>query len=169
MKSAEPDIAARFVDGDQPAISVDRKKTELIGDHANGGEWSPAGEPERDQVYDFADRSLGEFAKAIPYGDRRRRRQRRPGLCRLFTDTAEFAADSIHRWWNQMGRQRFPQAEQLLITADSGGSNGYQLRASMVHSPGSPPRPDCPSRSVNTRPAPRTGTGSSTACSASSR
>ena len=60
-------IAASFIDDDQPAISVDTKKKELIGDYANGGnEWSPEGEPERVQVHDFADRSLGEFAKAIP-------------------------------------------------------------------------------------------------------
>ena len=62
------DIAATFIGDDQPAISVDTKKKELIGDYANGGnEWSD-GEPERVQVHDFADRALGEFAKAIPYG-----------------------------------------------------------------------------------------------------
>jgi hypothetical protein len=63
------DVAAAFIDDGQPAISVDTKKKELIGDYANGGsERAPEGEPERVQVHDFADRRLGEFAKAIPYG-----------------------------------------------------------------------------------------------------
>lgn len=63
------DLAQGFIDDDQPVISVDTKKKELIGDYANGGvEWAPAGQPERVQVHDFADRALGEHAKAIPYG-----------------------------------------------------------------------------------------------------
>ena len=71
------DTAAGFIAAGQPAISVDTKKKELIGDYANGGtEWSPAGEPERVQVHDFADRALGEFAKAIPYGNLRRGQRR---------------------------------------------------------------------------------------------
>ena len=111
-------------------ISVDTKKKELIGDYANGGaEWSPAGEPERTQVHDFADTALGEYAKAIPYGIYDVANDEGWVNVGDTADTAEFAVESIRRWWNQMGRDRFPDAERLLITADAGGSNGYRLRA----------------------------------------
>ena len=116
------DMAVAFTDDGQPVISVDTKKKELIGDYANGGaEWAPEGEPERVQVHDFVDPALG---KAIPYG-----------IYDLANtaDTAEFAVESIRRWWNQMGRARFPDADRLMITADAGGSNGYRLRAWKVH------------------------------------
>jgi transposase len=124
------DTASVFIDDDQPVISVDSKKKELIGNYANrGAEWAPTGEPERTNVHDFADPELGEYAKAIPYG-----------VYDVFNnegwvnvgdtaDTAEFAVESIRRWWNQIGRVRFPDAERLLITADAGGSNGYRVRA----------------------------------------
>jgi hypothetical protein len=121
------DFADRFIDDGQPVISVDTKKKELIGDYANGGaEWSPTGEPERVQVHDFADRALGEHAKAIPYGIYDVANDE--GWVNV-GDTAEFAVESIRRWWDQMGTSRFPDAERLLITADAGGSNGYRLRA----------------------------------------
>ena len=124
------DTADAFIDDGQPVISVDTKKKELIGNYANGGaEWAPAGEPERTNVHDFADPDLGEYAKAIPYG-----------IYDVFNDegwvnvgdtadTAEFAVESIRRWWNQIGQVRFPDADRLLITADAGGSNGYRVRA----------------------------------------
>jgi len=128
------DMATGFIDDDQPAISVDTKKKELIGDYANGGrEWSPEGEPERVQVHDFADRALGEFAKAIPYGIYDVANDEGWVSVGDVADTAEFAVESIRRWWNQMGRIRFPHADRLLITADAGGSNGYRLRAWKVH------------------------------------
>jgi len=128
------DMAAGFISDDQPAISVDTKKKELIGDYANGGsEWSPEGEPERVQVHDFADRTLGEFAKAIPYGIYDVANNEGWVSVGDVADTAEFAVESIRRWWNQMGRARFPDADRLLITADAGGSNGYRLRAWKVH------------------------------------
>jgi hypothetical protein len=124
------DMAAGFIDGDQPAISVDTKKKELIGDYANGGsEWSPEGEPERVRVHDFAERALGEFAKAIPYGIYDLSNDEGWVSVGDSADTAEFAVHSIRAWWNQMGRARFPDADRLLITADAGGSNGYRLRA----------------------------------------
>ena len=127
-------IAASFIAGDQPAISVDTKKKELIGDYANGGsEWSPKGAPERVQVHDFADRALGEFAKAIPYGIYDVANNEGWVSVGDVADTAEFAVESIRTWWNQMGRARFPHADRLLITADAGGSNGYRLRAWKVH------------------------------------
>jgi len=103
------DVAARFIGDDQPAISVDTKKKELIGDDANGGgEWSLAGEPERVQVHGFADRTLGEFAKAIPYGIDDVANNEVWVSVGDVADVAEFAVESIRRWWNRMGRQRFP-------------------------------------------------------------
>jgi hypothetical protein len=124
------DTASAFIDDDQPVISVDSKKKELIGNYANrGAEWAPSGEPERTNVHDFADPELGEYAKAIPYG-----------VYDVFNnegwvnvgdtaDTAAFAVESIRRWWHQIGQARFPDADRLLITADAGGSNGYRVRA----------------------------------------
>jgi Rhodopirellula transposase DDE domain len=128
------DMAQGFIDDDQPAISVDTKKKELIGDYANGGiEWSPAGQPQRVQVHDFADRALGEFAKAIPYGIYDVANNEGWVNVGDVADTAEFAVNSIRSWWNEKGRARFPDAERLLITADAGGSNGYRLRAWKIH------------------------------------
>ena len=128
------DMAVGFIADDEPVISVDTKKKELIGDYANGGaEWSPEGEPERVQVHDFADRSLGEHAKAIPYGIYDVTNDEGWVSVGDSADTAEFAVESIRRWWNQMGRDRFPNATRLLITADAGGSNGYRLRAWKTH------------------------------------
>jgi hypothetical protein len=124
------DMAAGFIDDGQPAISVDTKKKELIGDYANrGAEWAPAGEPERVSVHDFADRALGEFAKAIPYGIYDVANNEGWVNVGDVADTAEFAVNSIRSWWNEKGRARFPDADRLLITADAGGSNGYRLRA----------------------------------------
>ena len=124
------DMAAGFIDDGQPVISVDIKKKELIGDYANGGtEWNPAGQPERVQVHDFADRALGEHAKAIPYGIYDLANNEGWVSVGDSADTAEFAVEAIRQWWAQMGRARFPDAERLLITADAGGSNGYRLRA----------------------------------------
>jgi hypothetical protein len=124
------DLAADFTGDDQPVISVDTKKKELIGDYANGGtEWAPAGEPERVQVHDFADPALGEFAKAIPYGIYDVANDEGWVSVGDVADTAEFAVESIRRWWHAMGRDRFPTAQRLLVTADAGGSNGYRVRA----------------------------------------
>ena len=124
------DMATSFIDDNQPVISVDTKKKELLGDYANGGsEWSPGGQPERVQVHDFADPALGEHAKAIPYGIYDVANNEGWVNVGDTADTYEFAVESIRRWWNQMGRDRFPDADRLLITADAGGSNGYRVRA----------------------------------------
>ena len=113
---------------------MDTKKKELIGNFANGGrEWQPAGEPTRVNVHDFADRALGEFAKAIPYGVYDVGNDEGWVSVGDTADTAEFAVESIRRWWNQMGRARFPEASTLLITADAGGSNGPRVRAFKYH------------------------------------
>jgi hypothetical protein len=124
------DMGRRFIDDGQPAISVDTKKKELIGDYANGGaEWAPAGEPDRVGVHDFADPALREFAKAIPYGIYDVANNEGWVNVGDVADTAEFAVNSIRSWWDQKGRARFPDADRLLITADAGGSNGYRRRA----------------------------------------
>jgi hypothetical protein len=110
----------------QPVISVDTKKKELVGAFKNAGkEWRPAGEPEQVKVHDFADAELG---RASPYGvydigaDQ--------GWVSVGTDhdTATFAVQTIRRWWLAMGKPRYPDAQELTITADGGGSNGHRVR-----------------------------------------
>ena len=126
-------VAGRLATG-EPVVSVDTKKKELIGNYANGGrEWQPAGEPERANVHDFADRALGEFAKAIPYGVYDLGHDEGWVSVGDSADTAEFAVESVRRWWATMGRARFPDATRLVITADAGGSNGYRVRAWKWH------------------------------------
>ena len=115
-----------FHDRGQPAISVDTKKKELVGDFKNAGrEWRPHGEPEEVRVHDFLDKKLG---KAIPYGVYDILNNQGWVSVGIDHDTAQFAANSIRRWWKQMGRRRFPRAKQLLITADGGGSNSHRSR-----------------------------------------
>lgn len=127
-------LAAERLGAGEPVISVDTKKKELIGEYANGGrEWQPAGEPERVNVHDFADRALGEFAKAIPYGVYDIANNAGWVSVGDVADTAEFAVESIRRWWDTLGRDRFPDATRLMITADAGGSNGYRVRAWKAH------------------------------------
>ena len=128
------DLSVARLEGGEPVISVDTKKKELIGNYANGGrEWQPTGEPERVKVHDFADRALGEFAKAIPYGVYDVGHDEGWVSVGDVADTAEFAVESLRRWWNEMGRARFPQATTLMITADAGGSNGPRVRAWKYH------------------------------------
>jgi transposase len=124
-------LTARRVEAGEPVISVDTKKKELVGDFHNGGrEWQPKGEPERVRVHDFIDPALG---KAIPYGIYDISNDEGWVSVGDTADTAEFAVNSIRRWWNQMGKDRFPDATRLLITADAGGSNGYRIRAWKHH------------------------------------
>jgi hypothetical protein len=124
------DRVAERLGAGEPVISVDTKRKELVGNYANGGrEWQPKGEPTRVKVHDFKDPALGEFAKAIPYGIYDLGNDEGWVSVGDSADTAEFAVESIRRWWHQLGRGRFPQATRLLITADAGGSNGYRVRA----------------------------------------
>lgn len=110
----------------QPAISVDTKKKELVGDFKNGGrEYRRRGRPAKVRVHDFADKLLG---KAIPYGVYDLANNEGWVSVGITHDTAEFASATIQRWWTKMGRRRFPQATELLITADGGGSNGSRTR-----------------------------------------
>lgn len=116
----------RFLKRGQPAISVDTKKKELVGDFKNGGrEWRPQGKPAEVRVHDFLDKQLG---KAIPYGVYDLLHNQGWVSVGIDHDTAQFAANSIRRWWTEMGQRRFPRAQQLLITADGGGSNSHRSR-----------------------------------------
>lgn len=117
---------ALALEANQPVISVDTKKKELVGAYKNAGqEWLPSGEPVQVKVHDFIDPELG---RANPYGvydigaD--------DGWVSVGTDhdTAAFAVQTIRRWWFSMGCQRYPKAKQLIITADGGGSNGHRVR-----------------------------------------
>jgi hypothetical protein len=117
---------ARSLLNDQPAISVDTKKKELVGDFKNGGrEWRPQGKPEEVRVHDFLDKTLG---KAIPYGVYDMVNNQGWVSVGIDHDTAQFATNSIRCWWHEMGQSRFPKAKELLITADGGGSNGHRTR-----------------------------------------
>lgn len=115
-----------FQQAGQPVVSVDAKKKELVGDFANKGrEYRPKGQPPRVRVYDFVDKDLG---KVCPYGVYDMTRNQ--GWVSVGTDhdTAQFAVESLRRWWYQMGCKVYPQAEKMLITADGGGSNASRNR-----------------------------------------
>ena len=128
------DLVAERLAAGEPVISVDTKKKELVGEFANGGrEWHPTGEPTRVNVHDFPDPALGEHAKAVPYGIYDLANNQGWVSVGDTADTAEFAVASIRRWWDTLGRDRFPDATRLLITADGGGSNGYRVRAWKWH------------------------------------
>lgn len=110
----------------QPVISVDTKKKELVGDFKNSGqEWRPKGNPDLVRVHDFVDPELG---RATPYGIYDLGRNSGWVSVGMDHDTAEFAVETIRRWWRSMGQPTYPQATRLLITADAGGSNGSRLR-----------------------------------------
>jgi hypothetical protein len=110
----------------QPAISVDTKKKELVGDFKNGGrEYRPAGSPEPVRVHDFIDPKLG---RAAPYGVYDIADDKGWVSVGIDHDTAAFAVNTIRSWWITMGRSRYPRAHTLTITADGGGSNGSRVR-----------------------------------------
>ena len=115
-----------FLDRGQPAISVDTKKKELVGDFKNSGRtWRPRGSPEEVRVHDFIDQDLG---KAIPYGVYDLLNNQGWVSVGIDHDTAQFAVNSMRQWWRRMGQRRFPRARELLITADGGGSNSPRGR-----------------------------------------
>jgi hypothetical protein len=110
----------------QPVVSVDTKKKELVGDFKNPGqEWRPQSDPQQVRVHDFKDKDLG---KAIPYGVYDVANNQGWVSVGIDHDTAHFAANSIRRWWDDMGNTRFPHARELMITADGGGSNSCRSR-----------------------------------------
>ncbi len=117
--------AQAFMEMEQPVISVDAKKKELVGNFKNGGrEYHPSGEAEKVEVYDF----INENGRATPYGIYDIAANEGFVNVGVSHDTAEFAVDSIRRWWAEMGRPRYPHAHSLLINADGGGSNGSRNR-----------------------------------------
>ena len=110
----------------QPVISVDAKKKELVGAFANAGhEYQPQGQSEQVRTYDFPDSQLG---KVCPYGVYDSTHNRGWVSVGIDHDTAQFAVESIRRWWRHMGKECYPQAQALLITADGGGSNASRNR-----------------------------------------
>ena len=110
----------------QPVISVDTKKKELIGNYKNGGtDYRPKGDPRRVKVHDFEDKELG---KVVPYGVYDVGANAGWVSVGVTSDTAQFAVASIRRWLDAMGRERYPKARELTITADGGGSNGTRVR-----------------------------------------
>ena len=121
------DVAKEFLAAGDPVISIDTKKKEKVGLYAQkGAEWRARGDPRRVRDHDFPDPRGG---KAIPYGvydlgDN-------SGFVNVGTDhdTAAFAAESVRRWWQALGKARYPGARRMLVTCDAGGSNGYRARA----------------------------------------
>jgi hypothetical protein len=120
------DTVQAFQARGQPVISVDTKKKELIGEFRIAGrEWQPTGEPVAVRIHDFIDKDLG---KAIPYGVYDVTEDQGWVSVGIDHDTARFAAEAIRRWWRKMGVKSYPDAREVLITADGGGSNGNRNR-----------------------------------------
>jgi hypothetical protein len=114
------------LEANEPVISVDTKKKELVGQYKNGGrELRANGDPEDVKVHDFIDPEQG---KAAPYGVYDIHENEAWVSVGLSHDTGEFAVQTIRTWWKEMGAPRYPEASSLMITADGGGSNGYRLR-----------------------------------------
>jgi transposase len=116
----------QYMDLQQPVISVDTKKKELVGDFKNGGQdWRPRGNPEKVRVHDFL---IPELGRAAPYGIYDLAQNTGWVSVGIDHDTASFAVETIRRWWHAMGKEKYPEAKRLMITADGGGSNGSRLR-----------------------------------------
>jgi len=121
------DLVKDRQDAGTPVVSVDAKKKELIGNFKNpGAEWNRQGEPEQVEAYDFPDQALG---KVTPYGVYDVTANTGWVSVGVDHDTAVFAVNTIRTWWHTIGKQTYAHAQQLLITADSGGSNGNRVRA----------------------------------------
>ena len=150
----------------QPAISVDTKKKELVGNYRNAGsDYRPKGEPIRVKVHDFEDKALG---KVVPYGVYDVTANAGFVNLGITADTAQFAVQSIRFWLKRMGRERYPQARELTITADCGGSNGARVRLWKVELQKLADETGLTLHVHHFRPAHRSGTRSSTVCSATS-
>src|ERR1700722_14717940 len=110
----------------KPVVSVDTKKKELVGDYKNAGsDYRSKGSPDKVNVHDFVDKELG---KAIPYGVYDIAANAGCVSVGIDNDTAQFSVNSIRRWLELMGRERYPDMTELMITADGGGSNGSRVR-----------------------------------------
>jgi len=124
-------LVSRFLRTKDPVLSVDTKKKELIGAFENRGrKWKRKGEADRVSVHDFPSMAEG---KAIPYGAYDVGRDEALVNVGITHDTAEFAVQSVRRWWKMLGKKAYPNAKRLLICADAGGSNGNRLRAWKLH------------------------------------
>ena len=120
------DTVGEFVNKRQPVISVDTKKKELVGNFKNKGQvWTKKGQAKHVNAYDFLSFAKG---KAVPYGAYDITLNKGFVNVGISYDTAEFAVESIRQWWKQLGKKHYPKAKELLITADSGGSNGSRNR-----------------------------------------
>jgi hypothetical protein len=118
--------ATSFMEENEPVISVDCKKKELIGNYKNeGADWFPKGESPNVKVYDFIDPKLG---KASPYGVYDIAKNDGWVSVGISKDTATFAVNTIRLWWQEMGKEKYPSAKKILITADGGGSNSSRSR-----------------------------------------
>jgi hypothetical protein len=123
------EMIRRQLEANEPVISVDTKKKELVGPYKNGGrELRVKDDPEDVKVHDFIDPELGEQGRVAPYGVYDLSENEAWVSVGLSHDTGEFAVQTIRTWWKEMGTPRYPSATSLLITADGGGSNGYRLR-----------------------------------------
>lgn len=117
---------AAYLRSGQPAISVDTKKKEALGNMKNPGKtYRRKGDPIKVKTHDFPDKELG---KAVPYGVYDLANNEAGVTVGVSHDTAEFAVAAIHQWWTKLGSKRFPRAKRILITADSGGSNSPRTR-----------------------------------------
>ncbi len=121
----------QFLARQEPVLSVDTKKKERVGNFKNAGKaWRPKGQPMEVNVYDFPHLGVGP---AIPYGAYDQQRNEGFVNVGISHDTAEFAVESVRRWWRWIGRRRYPEAQRLLLCADGGGSNGSRNRAWKYH------------------------------------
>ena len=158
-------IAAFRAAGD-PVISVDAKKKELVGPFARPGRsWRPQGDPVKVRDHDFPDRELG---KITPYGIYDIAANRGFASVGTSHDTGAFAVSALRLWWHAEGSLRYPGARRLLVTCDAGGSNGHGAGSGKTSSRSWPPGPAWRSPSCTCRPAPASGTRSSTASSPTS-
>src|SRR2546425_2940200 len=122
---------SKFMRRGDPVLSVDTKKKERVGAFKNAGRsWRPEGEPEPVLIHDFPTQAKG---KAIPYGTYDVARDEALVNVGITHETAEFAVESIRRWWRMLGKKAYPQTRRMLICADAGGSNGSRLRAWTGH------------------------------------
>lgn len=119
-------IAKKFLKNGSPVISVDTKKKEMVGNYKNPGkEWTIKGQPIEVNGHDFPDK---KFPKAVPYGVYDIADNKGWVNVGIAADTAQFAVESIRQWWKRMGKPRYPNARNLIIFADAGGSNAYRSR-----------------------------------------
>lgn len=121
----------QYLGRQEPVLSVDTKKKERVGNFKNAGKtWRPKGQPIEVNVYDFPHLGVGP---AIPYGAYDQQRNEGFVNVGISHDTAEFAVESVRRWWRWVGRRGYPKAARLLLCADGGGSNGSRNRAWKYH------------------------------------